>query len=150
MLIPYLKSGKPQSHSKMCDIRHTFKRSILPSTCRFFPLCSPQAGRNRKVKENEKQNGSAVIGTDGEQLTVKSITTGEDDRLFRADYEHSSPEGSGLHCNEQLLISPPQGSGVIPPIHYGPIASVSQVVRNGELRGRLAARPSASKWKPPA
>ncbi|KAL3435217.1 nucleoside phosphorylase domain-containing protein [Aspergillus tetrazonus] len=68
------------------------------------------------------------------------IRRGEDDQLFQADHKHSSPKGSCSNCNKRFVISRPQRGTESPQIHYGPIASVARVVKDAELRDRLASK----------
>ncbi|KAL4813666.1 hypothetical protein BDW67DRAFT_177652 [Aspergillus spinulosporus] len=86
---------------------------------------------------------AAVLGMLDEihaDLPVPRIRQGEDDQLFQADYGHSSPKGSCNNCNKRFVIPGPQRGTKSPQIYYGPIASVARVVKDAELRDRLAAK----------
>lgn len=84
-------------------------------------------------------------------LMGNSITPGVPDRLFRAHYEHEHANtntntntntyapSSCNHCSSDFLIPRPQRkAGTTPQIHYGQIASVTEVVRNANLRDRVS------------
>ncbi|KAL4766102.1 5'-methylthioadenosine/S-adenosylhomocysteine nucleosidase family protein [Aspergillus foveolatus] len=73
-------------------------------------------------------------------LMRDSIRRGEDDQLFQADHKHSSPKGSCSNCNKRFVIPRSQRGMESPQIHYGPIASVARVVKDAELRDRLASK----------
>jgi nucleoside phosphorylase len=70
-------------------------------------------------------------------LMRHKIMPDEQDRLFRADYEHSSPLGSCSDCDKRHLVTRALRD-TAPQIHYGLIASVTKVVRDGATRDRLA------------
>lgn len=74
------------------------------------------------------------------RLMRDSIRRGEDDQLFQADHKHSSPKGSCSNCNKSFVISRPQRGTESPQVHYGPIPSVARVVKDAELRDRLASK----------
>ncbi|KAL4942307.1 nucleoside phosphorylase domain-containing protein [Aspergillus oleicola] len=66
----------------------------------------------------------------------------EADDLFIAQYKHSGPKGTCSRCDKRFLVARhcKQQNLKDPQIHYGLIASVTQVVRDGQLRDRLASQ----------
>ncbi|KAL2836197.1 Pfs domain protein [Aspergillus pseudoustus] len=68
------------------------------------------------------------------------ISPGEPDRLFRAEYKHSERPGSCNSCDELYLVNRPQKTVKSPGIHYGTIASSTQVLRNAIARDNPAQR----------
>ncbi|KAL4928942.1 nucleoside phosphorylase domain-containing protein [Aspergillus undulatus] len=66
------------------------------------------------------------------------FTTTERDQLFHAAYKHSSPCSLCNYCDQRNVIMRNQRNDGSPQIHYGLIASVDQVVKDGMTRDRLA------------
>jgi nucleoside phosphorylase len=62
----------------------------------------------------------------------------DQDRLFQADYEHDASLPKCEKCDENREKVRPQRAFNGPDIHYGLIASGSQVIRNGMIRDKLA------------
>ncbi|KAL4868300.1 hypothetical protein BDV12DRAFT_169749 [Aspergillus spectabilis] len=98
-----------------------------------------------RIRAHHIINGNRIPHVLSEMLVAyplmrNSIMPREPDRLFRAEYEHSGPAGLCSQCDERYLIARPQRSENSPQIHYGPIASATQVVRSGTVRDRLAQR----------
>ncbi|KAL2817852.1 Pfs domain protein [Aspergillus granulosus] len=69
-----------------------------------------------------------------------SVIPKENDRLFAASYDHSSAMDSCNDCDESHLIVRKNRTGVSPQVHYGQIASITQVLRNGVIRDKIARR----------
>jgi nucleoside phosphorylase len=60
------------------------------------------------------------------------------DFLFRSSYRHVDNEGTCEKCDKEQLVKRPLRYTRAPYIHYGPIASGDQVMKDSELRDRLA------------
>jgi nucleoside phosphorylase len=61
----------------------------------------------------------------------------ENDRLFRADYEHLKEKKTCEHCNKSMELERTARQQTSPRIHYGTIASGNQVMKHGQTRDRL-------------
>lgn len=61
----------------------------------------------------------------------------EQDRLFKADYEHLKPNADCKSCDGTQLVSREPRQSTAPVIHYGLIASANQVMRHGATRERI-------------
>jgi nucleoside phosphorylase len=72
-------------------------------------------------------------------LTDSVIPT-ESDRLFAACYNHSGETASCNNCDERHLIVRKNRAGLIPQVHYGQIASITRVLKNGVIRDDIARR----------
>jgi nucleoside phosphorylase len=60
----------------------------------------------------------------------------ENDVLFKAEYDHVGGDRNCDQCDKSELVSRPDRDGTDPVIHYGTIASGSQVMRHGGTRER--------------
>lgn len=60
------------------------------------------------------------------------------DRLFRADYHHQVPEAKCDECDDSKLVLRSARVSTDPVIHYGAIASGSQVIKNSFFRDEAA------------
>ncbi|KAL3480054.1 nucleoside phosphorylase domain-containing protein [Aspergillus californicus] len=67
-----------------------------------------------------------------------NIKRGEHDRLFHVGYEHTGASNSCNDCNKRRLVIRSLREGNDPQIHYGPIASVTRVIRNATTRDTMA------------
>jgi nucleoside phosphorylase len=75
------------------------------------------------------------------------------DWLFRADYEHETPESQPdcSSCDQVNLICRDSRGIDEPHVHYGLIASGNQVMKDATKRDKLAAELFiVLKWRPPA
>jgi nucleoside phosphorylase len=61
----------------------------------------------------------------------------ENDRLFKANYEHTAGE-TCKGCPKFHVTERPPRDDLTPRIHYGNIASGNQVIKNGERRDQIA------------
>ncbi|KUL81419.1 hypothetical protein ZTR_09656 [Talaromyces verruculosus] len=64
--------------------------------------------------------------------------TPEEDQLYDATYLHPLLERSCWKCDQRRRINRPFRLSQEPQVHYGPIASGNQVMKDGETRDRLA------------
>jgi nucleoside phosphorylase len=62
---------------------------------------------------------------------------GEEDRLFEAAYPHQGGSNDCSACDLSRILQRPRRDTEDPIIHYGPIASMNQVLKSGELREQL-------------
>jgi nucleoside phosphorylase len=62
----------------------------------------------------------------------------EQDRLFKATYDHVEHEETCGKCDASELVNREPRSSDEPQIHYGVIASANQVMKHGPTRDRLA------------
>ncbi|KIN07122.1 hypothetical protein OIDMADRAFT_71425, partial [Oidiodendron maius Zn] len=63
----------------------------------------------------------------------------ESDRLFKADYDHSSDGDDTCDgCDEEWLVQRPAREDAAPRIHYGNIASGNMVMKHGTTRDKIA------------
>jgi Phosphorylase superfamily len=62
----------------------------------------------------------------------------EQDRLFRATYDHIKHQETCSMCDTNQLVNRKSRPCGEPEIHYGVIASANQVMKHGETRDRLA------------
>ncbi|KAL2835801.1 nucleoside phosphorylase domain-containing protein [Aspergillus pseudoustus] len=69
-----------------------------------------------------------------------SVIPTENDRLFAASYDHCGAKGSCKDCDERHLIVRKTREQISPQVHYGQIASVTRVLRNGTTRDEIAKR----------
>jgi nucleoside phosphorylase len=69
-----------------------------------------------------------------------SVIPKESDRLFAACYDHPGETGSCNSCDERHLIVRKNRAGLSPQIHYGQIASITRVLKNGAKRDEIARR----------
>ncbi|KAI9376783.1 nucleoside phosphorylase domain-containing protein [Aspergillus egyptiacus] len=69
-----------------------------------------------------------------------SVAPCEADRLFRADYEHPSASRSCNSCDKSYEVNRTPRASSSPQAHYGRIASITQVMKNGVTRDRIAQR----------
>jgi nucleoside phosphorylase len=60
----------------------------------------------------------------------------ENDVLFKAEYDHVGGDRNCDQCDKSELVSRSDRDGTDPVIHYGTIASGSQVMRHGGTRER--------------
>jgi nucleoside phosphorylase len=60
------------------------------------------------------------------------------DFLFRSSYHHADEEGTCEKCDKEQLVQRPLRDTGAPYIHYGLIASGDQVMKDSEMRDRLA------------
>ncbi|GFF63247.1 hypothetical protein IFM51744_11107 [Aspergillus udagawae] len=60
------------------------------------------------------------------------------DLLFRSSYRHVDKEDTCEKCDKEKLVQRPRRDTRTPYIHYGLIASADQVMKDSELRDRLA------------
>ncbi|UKZ53334.1 hypothetical protein TrVGV298_007126 [Trichoderma virens] len=60
------------------------------------------------------------------------------DRLFRHTYKHTHEMDSCERCNLSEVLERPHRETTAPRVHYGKIASGNQVVKDGELRAKMA------------
>ncbi|KAL2832055.1 Pfs domain protein [Aspergillus cavernicola] len=96
-----------------------------------------------KLQANHLVNGNRISVLlsnmlNNHPLMRDSITPGERDQLFCPDDKHHGPPGSCNHCDEHQLLTRAPRSTNSPQIHYGLIACVTHVVRDGAIRDRLA------------
>ncbi|EAW19567.1 uncharacterized protein NFIA_026410 [Aspergillus fischeri NRRL 181] len=63
---------------------------------------------------------------------------GHADFLFRSSYRHVNEEDTCEKCDKEQLVKRPPRDTRAPYIHYGLIASADQVMKDSELRDRLA------------
>ncbi|KAJ5438537.1 uncharacterized protein N7458_009535 [Penicillium daleae] len=62
----------------------------------------------------------------------------EEDRLFKADYDHVNPRHKDCRdCNSTQIVERSPRPSTIPAVHYGLIASGNAVMRSATLRDRL-------------
>jgi nucleoside phosphorylase len=69
-----------------------------------------------------------------------SVLPTESDRLFAACYNHSGETASCNNCDEGHLIVRKNRAGLSPQVHYGQIASITRVLKNGVIRDDIARR----------
>src|SRR5271155_4812104 len=72
----------------------------------------------------------------------------QQDRLFRADYDHVRSGNTCDDCDASKLVARPARATDSPMVHYGLIASGNQVMKHGGTRDHLAAY-SVSRWRLP-
>jgi nucleoside phosphorylase len=66
----------------------------------------------------------------------------QQDRLFRADYDHVGPGDICDDCDTSKLVARPTRATDDPVVHYGLIASGNQVMEDGGTRDHVAGKPS--------
>ena len=69
--------------------------------------------------------------------TACTAPSSQDDQLFEPDYNHVVGEATCVRCDTDRLVNRTTRTDNIPKIHYGLIASGSQVMKDGVTRERL-------------
>ncbi|KAL4796453.1 nucleoside phosphorylase domain-containing protein [Aspergillus venezuelensis] len=133
--------GKPTQSSGgvfQCDVdfEHTSTLNKPP----FVLLNAVSRLQANHIMSGSQTSELLATMLDKYPMMRKKITPKEADILFISQYKHLGPKGICDQCDRRFTIARPQkqSSMTSPQIHYGPIASVTQVVRDGELRDRLA------------
>ncbi|KAJ0424615.1 nucleoside phosphorylase domain-containing protein [Aspergillus carlsbadensis] len=96
--------------------------------------------RARHLMEGNRISGLLSAMLKQNPALRNSVIPTERDRLFASSYDHSGETGSCNECDESHLIVRKKRAGISPQVHYGQIASITQVLRNGAIRDEIARR----------
>ncbi|KAL4969041.1 5'-methylthioadenosine/S-adenosylhomocysteine nucleosidase [Aspergillus stella-maris] len=123
-----------------CDVDFEHTSTLSRPPCVLLNAVSRLQANH--IMSGSKTSEFLATMLDKYPMMRETITPKESDTLFISQYKHLGPKRICDQCDRRYTIARPQKQSSMdsPQIHYGPIASVTQVVRDGELRDRLASR----------
>jgi nucleoside phosphorylase/tetratricopeptide (TPR) repeat protein len=137
---PTGRSGGVEQYDYGKTINGGFHRTATlspPPQVLLTAMARLQAGEIEGFNPNMVEIVSDVLRANHE-MTIRYSRPAGPDQLFQATYTHRDDEETCLSCDPNQLCprNPRQTSQ--PRIHYGVIASGNQVMKDGEIRDRLA------------
>ncbi|KAE8347789.1 hypothetical protein BDV24DRAFT_157266 [Aspergillus arachidicola] len=118
--LPVVKGTHSRPPRALCNALHSLEADTLIHGSQVQRMWSNTLKRYPRMKNQYGFPGS------------------ENDLLFDASYEHVEASSDCSSCCRDRLISRPSRSSDRPHVHYGRIASGSQIIKNGLLRDQLA------------
>ncbi|KAH8706069.1 hypothetical protein BGW36DRAFT_22327 [Talaromyces proteolyticus] len=137
---PTGRSGGVEQYDYGKTVNGGFHRTGMlspPPQVLLTAMARLQAGEIQGHNANMVDVVSNILGTNNE-ITSRCSRPMEPDQLFHAAYTHRDGEETCVSCDRsQLFLRNPRQPNQ-PRIHYGVIASGNQVMRDGQIRDRLA------------